>query len=545
MLVRSASRVWRSAARGLWARSLTVPPPRGGRHTQSVDAAALADLAFSGDELSRMTDLVDEETIASFLKLSADSAAPANTAAAAAVPLAYPKGTTPTHSPPAGRAKKNAPSAIRHAKVAQKPTAAPPHHSPPLRTVLDVFRYAVTRFSQAGAPFHAARPSHRAAPASPPATALPLLAFGQSTTDATEEAHLLLLLFLSLPLTPTADFLRVYGRARLSQPEVDALLLFVERRCGRADACGQRASRTPVAYLLKGCFLQGERLYVDERALIPRSFIAELLSPASKYCLFDAPHGARPPASAGRRRSAASVRRVLDLCCGSGALAILAFRLLAARGGGAEGEGGEGLSIDCADICAGALEVCRRNIRDKGLELHIRTHLGDGFGALGAEAEAGARKYDLILCNPPYVDARAMSGLPEEYAQEPALALDGGPGGMSVILAVLRGAGGRVADTGCLILEVGAARVAVRALLASVYRTRGPEVRGVCTDTRRYKGGDRTSNPNPNPNLTDTRRYKGGDREGVEWLDTANSRGEVVLLSAEALREVAAYLHKM
>jgi ribosomal protein L3 glutamine methyltransferase len=223
-----------------------------------------------------------------------------------------------------------------------------------LHTVQDVFRLAVTEFSKAD------------------------LVFGQGTVDALDEAHLLMLLELKLPLCNTAELLSKWGSARLTSVEVASLRKLIRRRV---------VDKVPVAYLCKGCYFQGEQLYVDSRALIPRSHIGELLNPASKHCLFPPPRGGKQQQRLTRPRLS-RVRSVLDLCTGSGALDISAHRLFhqaqQAEGEEKEGEEGEGerLVVHASDVSGDALAVASINLESKGLSHSITLFQGDLFDAL-------------------------------------------------------------------------------------------------------------------------------------------------------------------
>lgn len=178
--------------------------------------------------------------------------------------------------------------------------------------------------------------------------------------------------------------------------------------------------RIPAAYLLKEAWLDGLAFYVDRRVIVPRSHIAGLLA------------GLGPP-----------VRRVLDLCTGSGCLAVLAARAFPRA------------EIDASDISAAALAVARRNVRSHKLEKRIRLVRSDLF------AELKGQRYDLILANPPYVGAAAMRRLPAEYRHEPGLALAAGRDGLDVVARILAEAPGHLKAGGQLACEVGDGRKAV------------------------------------------------------------------------------------
>ncbi|HSD43912.1 MAG TPA: 50S ribosomal protein L3 N(5)-glutamine methyltransferase, partial [Burkholderiales bacterium] len=183
------------------------------------------------------------------------------------------------------------------------------------------------------------------------------------------------------------------------------------------------ATREPLAYLLREAWLQGHRFYVDRRTIVPRSHIAELL-PAGL-----APWLGRP-----------SPRRILDLCTGSGCLAILAaLAFPRAR-------------VDASDVSAAALAVARKNVASYRLGRRVRLVRSDLFAALGKT------RYDLILCNPPYVPRNDMRRLPPEYRHEPALALASGDDGLDFVRRLLAEVRDRLSDEGLLVVEVGEGR---------------------------------------------------------------------------------------
>ena len=194
----------------------------------------------------------------------------------------------------------------------------------------------------------------------------------------------------------------------------------------RVDALAARriAERLPVAYLLKEAWLAGQPFYVDQRVIVPRSHIAELL---------------REPFLA--RRGAA---RILDLCTGCGCLAILAARAFPAA------------QVDAADISPAALAVARKNVARHRLGRRVQVRRSDLFAGLGAA------RYDLILTNPPYVNARAMNKLPPEYRHEPRLALAGGSDGLDLVARILAAASAHLAPDGLLVCEVGDGKAAAQ-----------------------------------------------------------------------------------
>ena len=293
-----------------------------------------------------------------------------------------------------------------------------------LQTLRDWLRYAVSRFREAG------------------------LAFGHGATNALDEAAFLLLWGLHLPI----DQLDPFIDAALTRPERERLAALIEARI---------ASRKPAAYLTGEAWIKGHRFVIDERVIVPRSFIGELLTDAD---------GVLTDITSGNRR-------VLDLCTGSGCLAILAALA------------NPHAMVDATELSADALAVAKQNVADYGLKERIRLHQGDLF------APVAGQRYDLIISNPPYVTDAAVAAFPPEYAAEPALAHAGGPDGLVLIRRILAGAGGHLEPAGKLLVEVGAGQ----ALLAAEF-----------------------------PQLP------------FHWLDTAESAGEVFLLTAEYLREHAA-----
>jgi ribosomal protein L3 glutamine methyltransferase len=232
------------------------------------------------------------------------------------------------------------------------------------------------------------------------------VAFGHGTTNAFDEAAWLALWKLGVPL----DALDDHADDDVPGADEQAVRALVEERI---------ASRKPAAYLTREAWLQGVPFYVDERAIVPRSFIAELLADGSiDTWLSD------------------RTRKVLDLCTGNGSLAVLAAMAYPE------------VEVDAADLSVAALEVARINIDRHGLAQRIRLVESDGLAALDGP-------YDLILCNPPYVNAQSMGALPAEYRAEPELALAGGDDGMDFIRALLRDAPSRMTEHAVLVLEIG------------------------------------------------------------------------------------------
>ena len=258
-----------------------------------------------------------------------------------------------------------------------------------LESLRDWLRYAVSRFGEAG------------------------LAFGHGTTNAYDEAAYLLLHSLHLPL----DRLEPFLDARLTQAERGRLAQLLERRIDQ---------RVPAAYLTHEAWLGEFRFYVDQRVLIPRSFIAELL-----------PDGLAPYVGA-----AEAVTTVLDLGTGSGCLAILLAHAYPQA------------DVDAVDISTDALTVAQRNVADYGLADRINLIRSDMF------ANLTGKSYDLIISNPPYVTAVAMEDLPPEFRHEPRLALAGGEDGLDAVRTILTEAARFLNPDGTLVVEVGHNRAA-------------------------------------------------------------------------------------
>lgn len=232
------------------------------------------------------------------------------------------------------------------------------------------------------------------------------VSFGHGTTNAFDEAVWLVLWHLGLPL----DELDAHAERELKPEEQLAARELLHRRI---------ATRQPAAYLTREAWLQGVPFYVDERTIVPRSFIAELLADGT----IDAWLSER-------------TQKVLDLCTGNGSLAVLAAMAWPE------------ITVDAADISAEALEVARINIGKHAMQERIRVVQSDGLSALPGP-------YDLVLCNPPYVNARSMAALPQEYRAEPALALAGGDDGMDFVRRLLRDVPSRMNPGAVLVLEIG------------------------------------------------------------------------------------------
>ncbi len=253
-----------------------------------------------------------------------------------------------------------------------------------LRTIRDLLRFAVSQFNQAN------------------------LHFGHGCANAYDEAAYLILKTLHLPLDQLEPFLD----ARLLDDECKQALTMIDRRV---------TQRTPAAYLTHEAWLGDYSFYVDERVIIPRSFIAELLQTQLSPWITD------PDA----------IFSALDLCTGSGCLAILMAH------------GFQNAHIDAIDISTQALEVAHKNVQDYGLEDRIQLIESNLFSALSE------KKYDLIISNPPYVNAASMAELPQEYQHEPHNALASGLDGLDATRLILRNAAQYLTDDGLLLVEIG------------------------------------------------------------------------------------------
>ena len=259
-------------------------------------------------------------------------------------------------------------------------------------TVRDLLRYGVSRFSAAQ------------------------LAFGHGSSNAYDEAAYLILHSLNLPL----DLLDPFLDARLAPEEVDKVLAVIERRAN---------DRVPAAYITQEAWMHGLRFYVDERVIVPRSFVGELLE-----------DGLQPYVEDPEQVSA-----VLELCTGSASLAILAAHAF------------PNADIDAVDLSAPALEVAQRNVHEHGLDERISLFEGDLYAPLPE------RRYDVIITNPPYVNADSMQALPPEYRHEPEMALAGGADGMDIVRRIIKEARNWLTDDGVLVVEIGNERENVEA----------------------------------------------------------------------------------
>ena len=240
------------------------------------------------------------------------------------------------------------------------------------------------------------------------------VAYGQGTQNAFDEAAWLVLWRLGLPLDTPLQPEDFQSNRPLSPVDIEQVATLLEARIDR---------RVPAAYLTREAWLMGMPFYVDERVIVPRSLIAEVLA-----------QGLLDP------WLAPDARRALDLCTGNGSLAVLAALSW------------PDWQIDASDLSDDALAVARINLERHHLQARVRLIQSDGLSGLPAG-------YDLILCNPPYVNASSMASLPPEFRAEPALALDGnragGRDGMDFIRAVLQQAPGHLTAQGLLVLEIG------------------------------------------------------------------------------------------
>jgi len=261
-----------------------------------------------------------------------------------------------------------------------------------LSSLRDFIRHAVSRFRAAGL-FH-----------------------GHGTSTAFDEAVYLVLETLKLPV----DQLEPYLDARLTTPEREALAAIIQQRV---------ETRKPAPYLTRRTYMQGIPFYVDERVIVPRSFIGELLFSdlvgGEDFTIVEDP---------------TAVETVLDLCTGSGCLAILAAHIF------------PDARIDAVDLSEQALEVATINVEQSGFTDRIRLIQGDLFKPLKG------RRYDIIITNPPYVDAAAMAALPAEFRHEPEMALAGGRDGLDIVRRILKEAPKHLTAEGGLLCEIGTGR---------------------------------------------------------------------------------------
>jgi ribosomal protein L3 glutamine methyltransferase len=308
----------------------------------------------------------------------------------------------------------------KNSKVVKPHLKKPPQE---LSTLVDFIRYAVTRFAEGK------------------------VAFGQGTDDPVEEAIFLVCEALGVPIDRIDSFLP----ARMTTAERRKVFGLIEKRV---------RDRIPAAYLLHRAYLQGVGFYIDERVIVPRSYLAELLCGEVLF------RGEAPLVDP------ATVTRVLDLCTGSGCLAILACDVFPRA------------KVDAVDVSEAALEVASINVAEHDLKHRINLLKGDLFAPVRAAA------YDIILSNPPYVTSKAAAELPAEFAHEPRLALDGGVDGLDVVRRILAEAPTYLHPDGGLLCEVG-------------------------------RGAERLQTEYPDHQFL--------------WLDTTDSTGEVFWIAADAI----------
>jgi ribosomal protein L3 glutamine methyltransferase len=274
------------------------------------------------------------------------------------------------------------------------------------------------------------------------------VAFGHGTQSAFDEAVWLVLWRLGLPLDTDLD--EVADQAVTPDQQAACAALIEERI----------ATRKPAAYLTQEAWLQGVSFYIDERAIVPRSLIAEVLADGTiDAWLSD------------------QTKQVLDLCTGNGSLAVLAALAWPE------------VQVAAADLSTEALAVAAKNVARHGLQSRITLHQGDGLAAVAN------RRFDLVLCNPPYVNSGSMAALPPEYRAEPALALAGGSDGMDFIRRLLAALPQHLNDEGVLVLEIGHERAYFEAAFPALE---------------------------------------------VVWLSTSAGDDQVLLITAEALRQTGA-----
>ena len=288
-------------------------------------------------------------------------------------------------------ARRAKPAAKRGRAASKFPKVAPGE----LLTLLDFVRYAVSRFIEAG------------------------LVFAHGTTDPVAEAAFLVC--ETLHLHP--DQFEMFATARVTSAEAKKILDVIGRRI---------TTRKPAAYLVNKIYMRRLPFYVDERVIVPRSFIGELLD--SHFS------GKGDDDDSSLIDDSLGIESVLDLCTGSGCLAILAARAF------------PNAAIDAVDMSRDALDVAARNVADYALADRVTLHRGDLFQPVGD------KRYDLIMSNPPYVDAQGMAELPRECRAEPKLAFDGGADGLDIIRRILQETGRHLTPEGGLLCEIGRGR---------------------------------------------------------------------------------------
>lgn len=260
-----------------------------------------------------------------------------------------------------------------------------------LLTLKDWLRYAVTTFTKAQ------------------------IVYGHGTSNAVDEAAFLILSTLDLPI----DNLDPWLDCRLTRPEREQLQHIIKSRV---------TSRKPAPYLTGAAWIQGHKFYVDERVIIPRSYIGELLCNDGLAAVIGAPE---------------SVTSVLEICTGSGCLAILAARAF------------PNSHVTASDVSNDALEVAERNVTDYEFGQRVTLLQSDLYAAIGAQ------RYDLIMANPPYVTSDAVAAFPPEYQAEPELAHLGGRDGLDLVKRIIDDAPNYLQQDGVLVVEIGGARKAL------------------------------------------------------------------------------------
>ena len=261
-----------------------------------------------------------------------------------------------------------------------------------LLTVRDFLRHAVSSFRAAG------------------------LVHGHGTSSVIDEAAFIILETLHLPV----DNINPWLDARLTKVERTALARIIATRV---------KTRKPAAYLLKKTYMHGVPFFVDERVIVPRSYIGELLM-----------NGTLGPDGIGLYETPAAIGSVLDLCTGSGCLAVLAAMTF------------EDATIDAVDLSKDALAVAKVNVKDHDLVDRISLHRGDLFAPLND------RRYDLIITNPPYVARAEVKAFPAEYKHEPVMAHLGGDDGFDLVRRILADAPKHLTADGVLVCEIGTGR---------------------------------------------------------------------------------------
>lgn len=284
----------------------------------------------------------------------------------------------------------------RRVRPLQDRTRAMPASPDDFSTLRDVWRYAVSRFSGAD------------------------LSYGHGAVNAMDEATFIVLESLHLPIDQPNPFLD----ARLTREERALILDRIEERITK---------RKPAPYILGRAYMHGLSFAVNENTIVPRSYIGELLVTG------------RLTDGGGLIGDPQAIESVLDLCTGSGCLAIMAAMAF------------PNARVAAVDLSPKALEVARRNVADYGLEEQITLYEGDLFAPLGSQ------RFDLILTNPPYVDAEGMDTLPPEYLHEPRMALAGGEEGIDLVARILADAPAYLTETGGMVCEIGRCKPALEA----------------------------------------------------------------------------------